>query len=108
MERNYDFLYKIIIISDAGVDKSNLVTQFAQKQFIEEIKPIIGVEFYTRSINLENDTVAKIQLWDTVSRERYRAITSAYYIGATDALVVYDITKYKTFENIKKIVIGSL
>jgi small GTP-binding protein len=57
-----------------------------------ESKSTIGVEFATRSIEIEKKVV-KAQIWDTAGQERYRAITSAYYRGAVGALLVYDITK---------------
>lgn len=44
----------------------------------------------------------KAQIWDTTGQERYRAITSAYYRGAVGALIVYDITKTQTFENVQR------
>ena len=42
------------------------------------------------------------QIWDTAGQERYRAITSAYYRGAVGALLVYDISKHITFENVER------
>ena len=42
------------------------------------------------------------QVWDTAGQERYRAITSAYYRGAVGAVLVYDLTKQKTFQNVEK------
>ena len=62
-------------------------------------KSTIGVEFATRSIQVDGKTV-KAQIWDTAGQERYRAITSAYYRGAVGALLVYDITKQATFDNV--------
>ncbi|KAJ1379187.1 Small GTPase superfamily [Sesbania bispinosa] len=50
---------------------------------------------------VEGKTV-KAQIWDTAGQERYRAITSAYYRGAVGALLVYDITKRQTFENVQR------
>ena len=52
-------------------------------------------------IQVENKTI-KAQIWDTAGQERYRAITSAYYRGAVGALLVYDVTKVMTFENVKR------
>ncbi|CAN1345480.1 Ras-related protein RABA2a, partial [Linum perenne] len=46
--------------------------------------------------------VVKAQIWDTAGQERYRAITSAYYRGALGALLVYDVTKPTTFENVSR------
>lgn len=52
-------------------------------------------------VQVEGKTV-KAQIWDTAGQERYRAITSAYYRGAVGALLVYDITKWQTFENVQR------
>ncbi|KAL9275770.1 Ras-related protein [Drosera capensis] len=52
-------------------------------------------------LQVESKTV-KAQIWDTAGQERYRAITSAYYRGAVGALLVYDITKRQTFDNVQR------
>lgn len=44
----------------------------------------------------------KMQIWDTAGQERYRAITQAYYKGASGALIVFDLTRRNTYENIPK------
>jgi len=44
----------------------------------------------------------KAQIWDTAGQERYRAITAAYYRGAVGALLVYDIAKHLTYENVER------
>ncbi|MED6122797.1 Ras- protein RABA1f [Stylosanthes scabra] len=58
-------------------------------------------KFATRSIKVD-DKVVKAQIWDTAGQERYRAITSAYYRGAVGALLVYDVTRHVTFENVAR------
>jgi len=97
----YDYLFKIVVIGDSGVGKSNLLSRFTRNEFNLESKSTIGVEFATRSVSIEGRTI-KAQIWDTAGQERYRAITSAYYRGAVGALVVYDITKESSFENVEK------
>lgn len=86
------FLYIVVLIGDSGVGKSNLLSRFTRNEFNLESKSTIGVEFATRSIQVDNKTI-KAQIWDTAGQERYRAITSAYYRGAVGALLVYDIAK---------------
>ena len=61
----------------------------------------IGVEFATKNVQMKDGTTVKAQLWDTSGQEKYRAITVAHYRKALGALVVYDITKRTTFENVK-------
>ncbi|KAJ8267862.1 hypothetical protein COCON_G00130340 [Conger conger] len=74
-EDEYDYLFKVVLIGDSGVGKSNLLSRFTRNEFNLESKSTIGVEFATRSIQVEGKTV-KAQIWDTAGQERYRAITS--------------------------------
>ncbi|GMN43643.1 hypothetical protein TIFTF001_012840 [Ficus carica] len=158
---DYDYLFKVVLIGDSGVGKSNLLSRFTRNEFSLESKSTIGVEFATRSIKVD-DKVIKAQIWDTAGQERfgsdfylcvfsivqiafsicvlsclfdgdiyaddidgrglgpwklrkeavndekqewgrrYRAITSAYYRGAVGALLVYDVTRHVTFENVER------
>jgi Ras-related protein Rab-11A len=98
---NYDYLFKVVLIGDSGVGKSNLLSRFTRNEFNLESKSTIGVEFATRSISVDGKTV-KAQIWDTAGQERYRAITSAYYRGAVGALLVYDIAKHATYVNVTR------
>lgn len=66
----------VVLIGDSGVGKSNLLSRFTRNEFNLESKSTIGVEFATRSIQVDGKTV-KAQIWDTAGQERYRAITSA-------------------------------
>ncbi|KAJ2852440.1 Rab GTPase ypt31 [Coemansia brasiliensis] len=97
----YDYLFKIVLIGDSGVGKSNLLSRFTRNEFSLESKSTIGVEFATRSIQVDGKVI-KAQIWDTAGQERYRAITSAYYRGAVGALLVYDIAKHPTYENVSR------
>ncbi|MED6173526.1 Ras- protein Rab11D [Stylosanthes scabra] len=97
-EEEYDYLFKLVLIGDSGVGKSNLLSRFTRNEFNLESKSTIGVEFATKTLNIDSKVV-KAQIWDTAGQERYRAITSAYYRGAVGALLVYDVTRHSTFEN---------
>ncbi|CAL8083047.1 unnamed protein product [Calicophoron daubneyi] len=98
-EEEYDYLFKVVLIGDSGVGKSNLLSRFTRNEFNLESKSTIGVEFATRSVSIDGKTI-KAQIWDTAGQERYRAITSAYYRGAVGALLVYDIAKSSTYDNV--------
>jgi len=91
----------VVLIGDSGVGKSNLLSRFTRNEFNLDSKSTIGVEFATRSIQVDAKTI-KAQIWDTAGQERYRAITSAYYRGAVGALLVYDISKQQTYENVMR------
>jgi len=100
-EEEYDYLFKVVLIGDSGVGKSNLLSRFTRNEFCLESKSTIGVEFATRTLHVEGKII-KAQIWDTAGQERYRAITSAYYRGALGAVLVYDVSKPTTFENISR------
>lgn len=100
-EDDYDYLFKVVLIGDSGVGKSNLLSRFTRNEFSLESKSTIGVEFATRSLNVDSKVI-KAQIWDTAGQERYRAITSAYYRGAVGALLVYDVTRHATFESVER------
>ncbi|XP_078168635.1 ras-related protein RABA1f-like [Carex rostrata] len=100
-DEDYDYLFKVVLIGDSGVGKTNLLSRFSRNEFSLDSRSTIGVEFATRSIRVD-EKVIKAQVWDTAGQERYRAITSAYYRGAVGALVVYDVTRHITFENVDR------
>lgn len=67
---DYDYLFKVVLIGDSGVGKSNLLSRFTRNEFSLESKSTIGVEFATRSIRVD-DKVVKAQIWDTAGQERF-------------------------------------
>jgi len=93
----HEYCFKVVLIGDSGVGKSSLMSRFTRNEFDLESKSTIGVEFATRSIKVDGKSI-KAHIWDTAGQERYRALTPAYYRGAVGALLVYDITKYLTYE----------
>lgn len=96
-----DYVFKIVLIGDSAVGKSQLLARFARNEFSLDSKATIGVEFQTRTLVIDHKTV-KAQIWDTAGQERYRAVTSAYYRGAVGAMLVYDITKRQTFDHVAR------
>ena len=100
-ESGEEYLFKIVIIGDSAVGKSNLLSRYARNEFNMHSKATIGVEFQTQVMEIDNKEV-KAQIWDTAGQERFRAVTSAYYRGAVGALIVYDISRRSTFESIAR------
>ncbi|KAH0454535.1 hypothetical protein IEQ34_016459 [Dendrobium chrysotoxum] len=98
-EHSQDYLFKIVLVGDSAVGKSNLLARFARDEFYSNSKSTIGVEFQTQKMVIDGKEI-KAQIWDTAGQERFRAVTSAYYRGAVGALIVYDISRRQTFENV--------
>ena len=94
-----DYVFKVVLIGDSAVGKSQILARFARNEFSLDSKATIGVEFQTQSMDIDGKEV-KAQIWDTAGQERFRAVTSAYYRGAFGALLVYDISRRSTFDNV--------
>lgn len=101
MEDEYDMIFKLVIIGDSSVGKTGILSRYLSKEFIENSKATVGVEFGGKKLLIQDHRV-KVQIWDTAGQERYRSITNAYYKGAKGALIVYDISNKVSFENVEK------
>ena len=98
---NYDMIFKIVLIGDSSVGKTNILSKYILDEYDPDTQATIGVELSTKNYTFDNNEV-KVQIWDTAGQEKYRSITSSYYKGAHGCLLVYDITRKATFENIDK------
>ena len=97
-----DLKFKLILLGDSGVGKTNLISRYISNSFDENTRATIGVEFFCKNYRINHKKLIKVEIWDTAGQERYKAITSVYYKGAKGAFIVYDITSRKSFENIDK------
>ena len=96
---NYQYIFKLILIGDSGVGKSCILQRYMKNTFEESYKCTIGVDFLMKSIIINGQTV-KLQLWDTAGQEKYKSMVSSYYRGANVALIVFDLTNRKSFDNL--------
>jgi Ras-related protein Rab-11A len=100
-EDGYDILFKIILVGDTSVGKTNIISKYLKNLFQEDFSATIGVEFSHKQFLIDNHKI-KAQIWDTAGQERYKAITKAYYKGAKGAFIVYDISRKNTFDSISR------
>ena len=94
-----DYIFKVLIIGDSSVGKSNLLLRFSDNIFHDTFLPTIGVDFKIRNVLINNKNI-KLNIWDTAGQERFKTITSAYYKGSHGVILVYDITDRESFNNI--------
>ena len=92
--------FKIILIGDTGVGKTKIIKQYITKEFSDNSKPSVGVDFYKKTFKINEDFI-KVKIWDTAGQERYKFITNAYIKGSQGILIVYDITNEVSFNNIE-------
>lgn len=97
--RDREFVYKIVILGDAAVGKTSLINQFVEGSFSEDYKPTLGANIVRKDVNL-NSTKVRLIMWDLAGQEKYQVVRSMYFQGCQGALLVYDVTRYSTFESI--------
>ena len=101
IETKYDHLYKIIIIGDRSVGKTALLSKYLKGVFPTSPLSTVATEFATKIIQIKEGGYIKAQIWDTAGEEKYKSITYHHYKKSVGGLIVYDITKKSTFDNVK-------
>ena len=98
--KDYDYIFKLVLTGDTCVGKSCILVRFSDDIFDDNYVTTIGVDFRFKTMAIKNKIV-KIQIWDTAGQERYRSITTAYYRGAAAIIICCDCTNRESFDNIK-------
>jgi len=94
------YQFRVVLLGDSTVGKSALLRRFTDGCFIDISDPTVGVDFYSRLIEVSPGTRVKLQLWDTAGQERFRSITRSYYRNSAGAIIVYDVTNRASFDHI--------
>ena len=97
-----DLVYKILLLGDSEVGKSCFLMRYADNVFVDNYITTIGLDYKLKYIQLDSGQVIKVQLWDTAGQDRYRTIAKNYYKGSHGILLLYDVTKSSSFENIRE------
>jgi len=91
--------FKLVFLGDQSVGKTSIITRFMYDTFDSTYQPTIGIDFLSKTIDLENKTIP-LQIWDTAGQERFRSLIPSYIRDSSIAIVVYDISNHETFTNI--------
>jgi Ras-related protein Rab-11A len=102
MADDYDTIFKIVLVGDSFVGKTSLSKCCSHFEFVGNYKTTIGVDFVSKTFEMDDGKRIKLQIWDTAGQERYRAITRAYYVNTVGVVLVFDITDKNSFENLAK------
>ncbi|KAM9994607.1 hypothetical protein ACTFIZ_007750 [Dictyostelium cf. discoideum] len=101
MNKEYEYLFKIIFLGDIGVGKTSILLRFTDDTFYETYPSTIGVDFKIKTVYYEGKAI-KLQIWDTCGQERFRVHNKPQYRGCNGIMVVYDVTDQNSFENVSK------
>ena len=96
-----EFVFKILLLGDSEVGKSCFLMRYSDNVFVENYITTIGLDYKLKSVKLDSGKTIKVQLWDTAGQDKYRTIAKNYFKGSHGILLLYDVTKQSSFQNIR-------
>ena len=100
MSSSYDYLFKIVVLGEGAVGKTAIVTRFSHGFFRTDYKTTIGSQFAVKNVDFIRDTgnvTVKLQIWDVAGQSRFQILRPMYYRGSSGGLLVFDVTRRRTF-----------
>lgn len=97
-----EYAVKLIIIGDPAVGKTSLIKKFVSDQFSNDYRASIGTNLFLTKIQIDPTTRVKIAIWDIAGHEKWINSRQIYYMGTRGAIIVGDVTRPETFEQIEK------
>jgi len=97
-----EYVYKILVVGDLGCGKTSFIHRYVNHVFSNTYRATIGVDFALKTLKWDNKTSIRLQLWDIAGQERFGHMTRVYYKEAVGAMIVYDVTRDKTFQAVTK------
>ena len=100
-QSSFDYFLKIIIFGDSSVGKTNFIFRFIDGTFNKIYQPTIGIDYKSIiKVLPKSKQKVKIQFWDTAGQERYKSLNKIYFQRVQGIILMYDITKRESFENL--------
>lgn len=90
---------KVVVVGDESVGKTALVNKWVNGTFSTQVAPTIGGTNLIKRLKV-GDEMYCFQIWDTAGAERYRSLTPLYTRDAKAAIIVFDLTKKSTYDNL--------
>ncbi len=100
MKEKTDFFFKLVILGTESVGKTSILRRFIEKKFDEDYKSTIGVGIQKKTYTLSENISVILNIWDLSGQTMFKNIRKTYLEGADSAVIVYDVSRPQTFENI--------
>ena len=93
---------KVVLLGDSGVGKTCIISRYISGAFDNNSPSTNGASYASKILTFENlNKTISLDIWDTAGQEKYKSLTKFFYKDAAVAILVYDITKKDSFENMK-------
>ncbi len=95
------YQFKIVICGDPACGKTSTVLRFTDKAFRATYLPTLGTNITEKVVTIDNITL-NLVLWDLAGQIKFQVLRSQFYSGAKAVVLLFDLTRQNTFENITK------
>jgi small GTP-binding protein len=93
---------KVILVGESGVGKTCIIVRFVSEEYKEETISTTGASYASKIMEFKDYKKSiQFQIWDTAGQEKYRGLTKLFYKDAKIVILVYDMTRRKSFDEIK-------
>ena len=99
IQNKVDFSFKILFLGGIGVGKTSIIFRYINDKLQNNQKSTIGIDYKTKIIEYKSKKI-KLKIFDTSGQERFRTLTKSYYQGSDGIIMVFDIKRKETFEEI--------
>lgn len=97
-----EFVFKITVLGNSAVGKTSLINQYIEHSFKEDYKPTLGANIIRKDVFVDEiNAKCRLILWDLAGQEKYNVIRSMYFQGCVGSLLVFDLTRHKSFSDIQ-------
>lgn len=95
------YRFKVLLLGAPAVGKTSILYRYVKNQFSHDYITNIGINYLTKKINLDKKNLTKLVIWDVAGQEKFKFLRNQYYEGTQGALVIFDLTRLKTYEEIE-------
>jgi small GTP-binding protein len=100
---------KVVLIGESGVGKTSIISRYLLNKFSATLGSTPGANFTTKTVFLEEENQSiKFEIWDTAGQEKYRSLAKVFYKNAAVCVLVYEITRRASFDELRNYWIGEL
>ena len=93
---------KVVLLGDSGVGKTCIISRYVSEAYDKNVASTNGANYCSKNVKYEKlGKNLLLDIWDTAGQEKYKALAKFFYKDASIVILVYDITRKESYDNLK-------